>query len=121
MKTIKSLIIIAFAISTTSIAKAQNYNYKLDGPFTITKIFKVNGVCEMCRHRIENAILKSDGIWSANWEEGSKTLVVKYNKLKTDPDKIQQVIASVGHDTNKFKAPDNSYAALPDCCHYTRK
>jgi copper chaperone CopZ len=121
MKTIKTLFVFAIAIAITSLAKAQQYNYKLDGPFAITKALKVNGVCEMCKNRIENAINKSGGIWSANWEEGSKILVVKYDKLKTDPDKIQQVIASVGHDTEKFKASDNTYEMLPDCCHYARR
>ena len=121
MKTIKTFFIIALAVMITSAAKAQGYNYKLDGPFAITKSFKVNGVCEMCKHRIENALTKSGGVWSASWEEGSKTLVVKYDKLKTDPDKIQHTIASVGHDTDKFKAPDNVYATLPDCCHYARR
>ena len=121
MKTIKALFAIAFAIASISVAKAQNHNYKLDGPFTVTKAFKVNGECEMCKHRIETALTKTAGIWAANWEIGSRTLVVKYDKLKTDPDKIQQVIASVGHDTEKFKASDNAYASLPVCCHYTRK
>jgi len=33
MKTIKTLFVIAFAILITSTAKAQHFNYKLDGPF----------------------------------------------------------------------------------------
>src|SRR6516162_5079151 len=111
MKTIKALFIIAIAIISNATAKAQNY--KLDGPFIRTKVFHVNGVCEMCKHRIETAIAKSKGIWSANWDEGSKILVIKYDKLKIDQDKIQQVVASVGHDTDKFRAPDQVYAALP--------
>ena len=121
MKTIKRLFVIAIAVAITSSAKAQVYNYKLDGPFTTTQSFKVSGVCVMCKHRIENALKKTDGIWSADWNEDSKTLMVSYNRTKTNPDKIQQVIAAIGHDTEKFKASDNVYAALPDCCHYSRK
>jgi hypothetical protein len=29
-------------------------------------------------------------------------------------------LASVGHDTEKYKASDDVYAKLPDCCHYER-
>ena len=121
MKTIKRLFVIAIALTVTTFAKAQNYNYKLDGPNTATKTFKVSGVCVMCEHRIENSLKKSAGIWSANWDENSETLQVKYNKTKINPDKIQQLVAAVGHDTEKFKAQDDVYAKLPDCCHYSRK
>jgi len=120
MKTIKILFVIAIALTITSFAKAQNYNYKLDGPFAVTKTFKVNGVCEMCKHRIENAIKNLPGMWLANWDVNSKTLLVKYDGLKIKPDKIQQLIADAGHDTEKFKATKFDYALLPDCCRYPR-
>jgi len=121
MKTIKRLFVIAIALTFTVFAKAQAYNYKLDGPVTAIKTFKVNGVCDMCKHRIENAVKKLPGIWSADWDVDSKTLMVKYNRSKINPNKIQQQIADAGHDTEKFKTADNVYAELPDCCHYQRK
>lgn len=121
MKAIKRLFVIAIALTFTVFAKAQAYNYKLDGPVTVIKTFKVNGVCGMCKHRIENSVKKLNGIWSADWSEDSKTLQVKYNRVKVNPEKIQQQVASAGHDTEKFRAADNVYAALPDCCHYQRK
>ena len=122
MKTIKALFVIAFVVTTiTSAANAQNYNYKLDGPFAITKTFKVNGVCDMCKHRIETAIKNMPGVWLANWDVDAKTLLVKYSGSKINPDKIQQLIAAAGHETEKFSAPDKVYAKLPDCCHYQRK
>lgn len=62
MKAIKAVYVIAFALITASVANAQNYNYKLDGPFTATRTFKVNGVCEMCKHRIESAIKNLPGV-----------------------------------------------------------
>jgi len=121
MKTIKGLLVIAIALTITSFANAQNYNYKLDGPFTTTKTFKVNGLCVMCKARIEKAVRNVPGVWTADWDVDSKTLLVKYNRVKVDPDKIQKLVAAVGHDTEKFKATDNVYAQLPDCCHYPRK
>src|SRR6266550_103488 len=100
MKTIKALFVIAFALAITSAAKAQNY--KLDGPFLATKAIKVNGVCDMCKHRIESALKNNPGISAANWNIDSKTLLVQYFSTKTNPDKIQQLVAAVGHDTEKF-------------------
>ena len=121
MKTIKALFVIAFVLSITTIAKAQNYNYKLDGPFTATKTFKVNGTCEMCEHRIENSIKNLSGVWSSHWDINSHTLKVTYDKLKLNPEKIEQSLLAAGHDTEKFKAQDDVYIKLPDCCHYVRK
>jgi copper chaperone CopZ len=121
MKTIKTLFVIAFAIAITSAAKAQPFNYKLDGPFATTKTFKVNGVCEMCKHRIENAIKDLTGVWSSDWNVDSKTLSVKYDRIKVNPGKIQQIVANAGHDIENHKATDNVYTKLPDCCHYPRK
>ena len=118
MKTIKRLFVIAIALAITSLAKAQNYNYKLDGPFTAATTFKVSGVCEMCEQRIENSLKNLPGVWSSSWDINSQTLLVKYDKIKISPDKIERRTAEVGHDTEKFKASDAVYARLPDCCHY---
>lgn len=121
MKAIKVLFAIAFALAIVSVAKGQNYNYKLDGPFTATRIFKVNGVCEMCKHRIERAVQSMQGVWSSGWDINSKTLRVKYDRLKVSPEKIERAAAVAGHDTEKFKASEEVYTRLPDCCHYQRK
>jgi len=115
----KALFVIAFAIVATTSANAQNS--KLDGPFLATKAIKVNGVCDMCKHRIENALKKDPGVSTATWNVDSKTLLVQYFRTKTNPDKIQQLIAAAGHDTEKVGASDVAYNALPDCCHYPRK
>lgn len=121
MKAIKVLFVIAFALTITSTANAQNYNYKLDGPFTATRTIKVSGVCSMCEHRIETAVNSMKGIWSSNWDVNSKTLQVIYDKTKVSPDKIERRVAGAGHDTEKFKASDEEYTRLPDCCHYQRE
>ena len=121
MKTIKALFVIAFAIGITSSAKAQQFNYKLDGPFAATKTFNVSGVCIMCERRIDNAVKNLPGIWSSHWDINSHTLLVTYNRLKVNPDQIEQQIAAAGHDIGKFRALDQVYLNLPDCCHYPRK
>lgn len=121
MKTLKAVIVIAIVLMINSATEAQGYNYKLDGPFTATRTFKVSGVCEMCRHRIESTVQILPGFWSSAWDVNSQTLMVKYDKTKVSPDKIEQRIAAVGHDTEKFKASDETYTILPDCCHYRGK
>jgi len=47
-------------------------------------------------------------------------LKVKFNPEKTNLEKIQQLIASVGYDTELFKATDESYDKLHFCCKYER-
>ena len=83
--------------------------------------FKVSGNCDMCKERIEKAALSVDGVESANWESTSEMLHVNFNSLKTNSDLIQKAIAAVGHDTEKFKAPNEVYNGLPGCCLYRKK
>lgn len=87
---------------------------------TKTDTIKVFGECGMCQDRIEKAA-KLEGVSSASWNEDSKLLVVTYDSAKTSNDAIQKKVASVGHDTEKYKADDKVYAKLPGCCHYDRK
>jgi copper chaperone CopZ len=121
MKTIKTLFVIAFAIGITSAAKAQQFNPKLDGPFAATKTFKVSGTCEMCKHRIENAVKGLPGIWSSYWDVNSQTLQVTYDRSKLNTDTIEKQIAIAGHDTGNIKAQNYVYTSLPECCHYQTK
>lgn len=87
-----------------------------------TAVIKVNGTCDMDKRRIENAALSIDGIKSAVWNLDAQTLNLKYSVFKKDaPDYVQKKIASLGNDTEKYKADDIAYQNLPECCHYRRK
>ena len=101
-------------------AGAQRFNNKLDGPFAVSRAFAVNGVCDMCRHRIESAVRGLPGIWSAYWNEDSHQLLVKYDRSRLKPGVIEKAVVTVGHYTDGIKSPDGAYAALPDCCHYRK-
>lgn len=80
---------------------------------------KVNGVCAMCKKRIENAALSVTGVKSAIWDESINNLTIKYDLFKKDAvENVEKKIASVGHDNEKYKAEDKVYNTLPDCCHY---
>ena len=82
-----------------------------------TTSFKVFGVCEQCKHRIEGA-LKTKGIEKADWNIDTKMLTVMYDPNKISLEKINEKIVSVGHDTYFKKAKDRDYFALPKCCYY---
>lgn len=84
-----------------------------------TETFKVWGNCSMCKDRIEKAV-KSEGASEATWDSKTKMLTVTFDPKKTSVDALSRKIASVGHDTEKYKAPDDVYAKLPGCCHYER-
>jgi hypothetical protein len=47
-------------------------------------------------------------------------LTVSFDPSKTNRDDLCKKLATVGHDTEKYKAPDDVYAKLPGCCHYER-
>lgn len=81
---------------------------------------KVSGNCEMCKDRIETAAKSVTGVSSAEWSMETKMLHVQFDGAKTNPDAIQKAIAKVGHDTEKYKATDAAYKALPECCLYRK-
>jgi cation transport ATPase len=103
-----------FLFFTTSFT----YAFQKDDPKTLNSTIKVSGVCEMCKSRIEKGTIKLKGVKYANWEIISNNLSLIYNSKKIKLDTIKKKIASLGHDTDKFKAPIDVYENLPDCCHY---
>jgi len=105
----KSIITILSIILIANISFAQSKNVE-------AKI-KVYGNCAMCKKRIETA-LDSKGIKQASWDPKTKELQVVYNSSKITELEIHQLVASVGHDTDKVKAKDEVYADLPFCCLY---
>ena len=44
-----------------------------------------------------------------------------YDESKTSNDKIQQKIAAVGYDTEKYAGDEKAYKALDECCQYDGK
>ncbi len=83
--------------------------------------FEVNGVCGMCRNRVEKAAQSLEGVQSAVWNMETKTMTVKLSTGKASATDVQQKIASTGHDTELVKATDEAYSNLPGCCKYKRK
>ena len=79
---------------------------------------EVDGVCGMCKERIEKASIQAKGVKSAIWNVDSHELKLIYNEEKTDLTKIQQSIADSGHDTQSIKAKEEVYNGIADCCKY---
>jgi len=85
----------------------------------LTKLtIKVDGSCDMCKERIESAAKSVKGVTLALWNSSDDTLQLRFDQAKTNADAIQKAIAAVGHDTEKFKASDEVYKKLPECCLY---
>lgn len=116
MKTVKLIPVLLIAVLIAAGCNSQNQNKKVASQ---TEEIKVLGECGMCKDRIEGA-LKVDGIAEAVWNQETKLLRVTYNPALITVDDIQKKVATVGHDTDKYRAEDSVYESLPDCCHYER-
>ncbi len=81
---------------------------------------KVAGLCEMCKDRIETAAKSVKGVAAAEWSAEKQMLHLSFDKSLTSSEEVQKAIAAVGHDTEKFWAPDGVYKELPECCLYER-
>jgi copper chaperone CopZ len=103
-------IVLVLAVLVSPISMAQNKNEKAT--------IEVDGVCEICKARIEKACLKTKGVKFANWDVVSHELKLIFDERKTNLKTIQQNIANVGHDTKDFKATAEAYNSLDACCKY---
>lgn len=116
MKALKLFIVIIMVGSIAFSATAQQV---VKAPVQKTETLKVSGACGMCKDRIEKAV-REIGATTAQWDAKTQTLTVSFDPAKVTTDSMAKKIASVGHDTEKYKAPDEVYAKLPGCCHYDR-
>jgi periplasmic mercuric ion binding protein len=111
MKTLKYVIGVLLIVALGSHLNAQKMiNSK-------TETIKVSGNCDLCKVRIEKAA-KIQGVSNADWNKDTKLLTLIYDPSKVKSDDVQKKIASIGHDTEKYKAEDKAYNSLPVCCQY---
>ncbi|MCU7614343.1 TonB-dependent receptor [Chryseobacterium sp. GMJ5] len=109
MKLYISKIVLGIFVLFTQIIFAQN---------THKHQFQVKGNCEMCKERIETTALKA-GASAARYSVDLQTLTLETTDT-VSPENILKKIAEAGHDNEKFRATDDSYKNLPECCHYER-
>ncbi len=107
----KIILVIAVLLISVSISaqkKKKNAKISLD----------VDGVCMMCKGRIEKAALNCKGVKYAQWNVKTHELKLIVDERKTDVKTIQQNLANVGHDTKDVKASKEAYDGLHGCCKY---
>ena len=102
-----ALVMLSFGVSNAQIKNAK------------TETVKIYGNCGMCETTIEKAgNVKKTAI--VDWNKDTKMATITYDAKKTNQDEILKRIALVGYDSDKFLAPDDVYAKLPECCLYER-
>ena len=84
------------------------------------EMFTVSGNCDMCKERIESAAKSVSGVTSATWDKDTKEAHVEFDGTATLLITIQKAIAAAGHDNGKYRAPDDVYNSLPECCLYRK-
>ncbi len=129
MKTTKFLVAMGLSIfcstglmaKNTGLIKIKTSSFQiLKSDQTKSAAFKVYGNCGMCKMAIEGSLKNVKGIEKADWNKETKMIEVTYNPKVISLKEIKKKIASVGYDTDEFKASDKSYNALPGCCQYER-
>ena len=80
--------------------------------------FEVDGICGMCKKRIEVAALKTKGVKFAIWDVKTHQMNIILDERKTSLNTVKQNIANVGHDVLNFKATEEAYATVHPCCKY---
>lgn len=96
---------------------AINYGYSE----AVQHKFITSGNCIVCKFRIEEAVLKLNGIISVQWDYNIDATTVEYDDQITDLHTIMKAIAQVGHDTEWYQADSAAYAFLiGSCCEYDR-
>lgn len=105
----KNIIIIALMLTVTT-TFAQNKNAKAS--------MEVDGVCGMCKARIEKACLNTKGVKFAQWSIETHELKLIFDERKTDTNTIKNQVLAAGHDVKEEKATDEAYAKVHACCKY---
>ena len=108
-----SIFLIGFSAQSQEVKK--NKNAKVS--------FEVDGICGMCKKRIETAALKTKGVKFAIWNVETHQLNVIIDERKTDVSILQKNILEVGHDVvgldkNKLEATEKAYNSVHPCCKY---
>lgn len=104
----KLIIVLTVLISTATFAQNKNEKVSLE----------VDGVCLMCKGRIERACLNTKGVKSAIWDVKTHELKLIFDARKTNLKTIQGNVVAVGHDTKGLKATDKAYDTVHPCCKY---
>lgn len=111
----KSILNLIMAIPTFLLSAGCNGQIKNAKTITV----KIDGNCEMCEKKIESAANQNKTA-NLDWNKDSKQATLTFDDTKTNAEEVLKRVALAGYDNEKFLAPDDVYAKLPDCCKYNR-
>jgi copper chaperone CopZ len=106
MKKVIVLVLLSFGM----FAFSQNKNARVS--------MEVDGICGMCKERIEKAAVRTKGVKSAVWNVDTHELKLIFDERKTNITTISKSLAAVGHDTKEIKATEEEYNSVHPCCKY---
>ncbi len=85
---------------------------------TVEKTYTVRGHCGMCKMKIEKLAKSFEGVEAAAYDLKGQKLTLTYDKKLVKDKDVLKAITRIGYDAGKFKADDEAYNKLPDCCRY---
>ena len=106
-----SILVVFFLVGIISATSAQT----AAGEQTIS--FKVYGVCDDCKERIEKAAMDSKGVKKAEWDKQSNVLAL-VGSAKMTKENVATCVAKAGYKSDVMEADPKGYAKLPGCCQY---
>lgn len=78
---------------------------------------EVDGLCGMCKERIENAAYIK-GVKHVNWDKETHQLDLVFRNDKVSKEDIIASINEAGHDVKGAIASSEQYANIHGCCRY---
>ena len=111
MKTVSYIISAVLLIMFT----ATTVSAQTTGDQTIS--FKVYGVCDDCKNRIESAAMDGKGVKKAEWDIQSNVLVL-VGSSKMTKENVAEKISKAGYKSDITEADPAAYAKLPKCWQY---
>jgi copper chaperone CopZ len=72
--------------------------------------------CESCKKRIENYMIREDGVQKVNVDYRKGITKVTFVAERTNIENIKTAIANLGYDADDVTANEESYNKLPTCC-----
>jgi copper chaperone CopZ len=116
MKNLLLIVVALFTFSVSVMAQTESKKEATKAAY-VTSVIEVSGNCGQCKERIETAV-DVTGVRKAEWSPKTGKLTITYKPEKVSLEKIEKLIAAVGHDTKTVKADVKTYEDLPGCCQY---
>lgn len=78
--------------------------------------FFTEGNCLECEALIVATLEAAEGIQEVSWNMETSLTTVAYSPNKTDPERIQEIVAEAGFVTQLFPPNEEKRTTLPECC-----